>query len=258
MTAMPTPATLNRPVFTQRSFESGALTVLTTLLHRFVDTGQYEVFIKRADAVIHRAAVSVAPEHGRQQVNLDMANVIESKRACGCEGDAAIELRTGGVLGFYVSTGTGRYSVTARNLEVKDRSYPTPLDSNQGVPAGDFFALTLVRPGVYRVTAKPGGEASVTVRVPADEQGYRPDRPTLVTVRKDGFNPKTIDIFSGQSVVFQIETAAQIRAELTKDEGGPPPLERTRASFRRPVTREREARRSESGDEKRRGKTKKK
>lgn len=235
MTAMPTGAVLNRPVFTQRSFDSSALTVLATLLHRFVDAGTYEVFIMRSDVVIHRAAVDVAPEHPRQQINLDMANVVESKRACGCEGDAAIELRTGGVLGFYVSTGTGKYSVTARNLNVTDRSIRPALESRQGVPAGDLFALTLVRPGGYRVTAKPGGDASITVRVPGDEKEYRPDRPTLVTVRKGGFDPKSIEIFSGQSVVFQIESPAEIRAELIKDEGGPPPLDRKRATFRRPA-----------------------
>jgi hypothetical protein len=246
MTATPRRALLNRAIFTQRAFDSSSLTVLTTLLHRFVAAGHYEVFIRRGGALVHRSAVHVAPEHARLQVNLDMANVAESKRGCGCEGDAAIELQTGGVLGFYVSAGTGRYSVTAVDLGAKDASNQIALDSGKRVPEGDFFALTLVQPGDYRVTAKPGGEAYVTVRLPVREKGYRPDRVMVIALGKGGFDPKSVEIFSGQSIAIRCDVPAGIRAELVKADGDVPPLERTRATFRRPAAPE-GARESERG-----------
>jgi hypothetical protein len=233
MAATPRPALLNRPVFTQRAFDSRALTVLTTLVHRFVYAGHYEVFVRRGEAVVHRTAVHVAAEHARQQVDVDMANVAESKRACGCEGDASIELRTGGVIAFYVSAGTGRYSVSVNSAASKDAESEATLDNTKGIPQGSFFALTLVRPGEYRITAQSGGEAYVTVRLPVREKGYRPDRPTLVALGKDGFNPRSVEIFSGQSVAFQCDIATDIRAELVK-EGEVPPIDRTRGTFRRP------------------------
>jgi hypothetical protein len=75
------PAVLNRAVFTNRTFDSRALSVLTTLVHRFVEPGHYDVFVRRNGSVVHRTQVDVAPDHARTQVNVDMANVPESKRA---------------------------------------------------------------------------------------------------------------------------------------------------------------------------------
>jgi hypothetical protein len=228
-------ALLNRAVFTQRSFDSRALSVLTTLIHRFGEPGHYEVFIRRAGAVVHRTDVNVASEHGRHQIDVDMANVPASKGACGCHGDAALELRTGGVVAFYVSSGVGGYTVTVTNRAARDEKAGVALDSSQGVPAGGLFALTLVQPGAYRVATPSGAKADVYVRMPDRENGYRPDRVALLRLHKGGFEPQSAEIASGQSVAIQCEIAADIRAELVKEEGGTPAITRSRASFRRPA-----------------------
>jgi hypothetical protein len=235
------PAVLNRAVFTNRTFDSRALSVLTTLVHRFTEPGHFEVFVRRDGSVVHRTDVDVAPDHARTQVNVDMANVPESKRACGCHGDAAIELRTGGALAFYVSAGVGGYVVTVRNRAASDEKSGTALDSSQGVPAGGLFALTLVQPGGYRIRTGAGAEAQVAVRLPVREKGYRPDRVTVLTLRKEGFDPKSAEIFSGQSVAVHCEVGADIQAELVKEEGGAPAINRTRTTFRRPAPRRGEA-----------------
>ena len=126
------PAVLNRAVFTNRTFDSRALSVLTTLVHRFVEPGHYDVFVRRNGSVVHRTQVDVSPDHARTQVNVDMANVPESKRACGCHGDAAIELRAGGALVFYVSAGVGGYSVTITNRGARDEKSGLALDNTKG------------------------------------------------------------------------------------------------------------------------------
>lgn len=231
------PAILNRAVFTQRAFDSRALSVLTTLVHRFVEAGHYEVFVRRAGTVVHRTDVHVAPEHGRQQIDVDMADVPGSKRACGCHGDAALELRTGGAVAFYVSSGVGGYTVTVANRAARDEKTGMALDSSKGIPAGGFFALTLVQPGAYRIATGSGATASVRVRVPGRDKGYRPDRVTRLTLKKSGFEPQSAEIYSGQSVAIQCDIAADIRAELAEEEGGPPAIDRGRATFRRPPPR---------------------
>ncbi len=235
------PAVLNRAIFTNRSFDSRALSVLTTLVHRFAEAGHYEVFVRRNGAVVHRTDVHVAADHPRTQVNVDLANVAESKRACGCHGDAALELRTGGALAFYVSAGVGGYTVTVANRAARDEKTGMALDNTKGVPAGGLFALTLVRPGSYRINASSGGDAYVTVRMPVKEKEYRPDRVTVLTLRKEGFDPKSVEIFSGQSVAIQCDIGADIKAELVKEDGDAPPIDRTRATFRRPAPPKREA-----------------
>ena len=234
------PAVLNRAVFSNRTFDSRALSVLTTLVHRFLEAGHYEVFVRRAGSIVHRTDVHVAPDHPRLQVNVDMANVPESKRACGSQGDDAIELRTGGAIAFYVSAGVGGYSVTVADRRAGDEKTGMALDSSQGVPAGGLFALTLVQPGSYRISTSSRAEAQVAVRLPLREKGYRPDRVTVITLRKDGFDPKSVEIFSGQSVAIQCEIGADIRADLIKEDGGAPSIDRTRATFRRPAPPARE------------------
>jgi hypothetical protein len=191
--------------------------------------------------VVHRTDVHVAADHARTQVNVDLANVAESKRACGCHGDAALELRTGGALAFYVSAGVGGYTVTVTNRAARDEKAGVALDNTRGVPAGGLFALTLVWPGSYRIYASSGSDAHVTVRMPVKEKGYRPDRVTMLTLRKEGFDPKSIEIFSGQSVEIQCEIGADIKAESAKDDGSAPPIDRTRATFHRLVPPKREA-----------------
>jgi hypothetical protein len=235
------PALLNRAVFTQRAFDSRALSVLTTLVQRFVDPGHYEVFIRRAGTVVHRTDVHVAPEHGRVQIDVDMANVPESKRACGCHGDAALELRTGGVVAFYVSSGVGGYTVTVTNRAARDDKAGLALDNSRGVPAGGLFALTLVQPGTYRIATGYGAEADVSVRMPRGEKDYRPDRVTRLTLTRRGFEPASAEIFSGQSVAILCEIVADIRAELVDEEGGPPAIDRSRGRFRRPAPPGRDA-----------------
>jgi hypothetical protein len=62
-----------------------------------------------------------------------------------------------------------------------------------------------------------------------------------VTLGKDGFNPRSVEILSGQSVVFQCDIAADIQAELVKEEAETPPIDRKRATFRRPAPPRRDA-----------------
>ena len=75
---------LNRPVFTQRAFDSGGLTVLTTLLHHFAEPGRYDVLVHRGGTLAGRLPVRVARDNAEHQINVDMAALGEEKRDCGC------------------------------------------------------------------------------------------------------------------------------------------------------------------------------
>lgn len=236
--------TLNRAVFAARPHDSTALTCLDTLLHRFNDPGDYAVFIHRGARMIRRLTVQVTKDNAAMQHNIDLAVLEHQDCACHQDEKADYTVKAGGVLGFYVSSGIASYSISVRNSSVKDGSNDSTVifDSSKGVAAGDFFAATLVRPGLYRVREQLSkAEATIQVNVPpvpvslsgkpdtgkssakkgdlktaSATPGYRPDRPQLFEFGPKGFGQKELQIFSGQSVVVRCGQIAQLRFELEK------------------------------------------
>lgn len=241
----PKKVTLNRAVFAARPHDSNALTCLDTLLHRFNDAGDFAVFIHRGARMIRRLTVQVTPDNAAAQHNIDLAAL--EKQDCACHSADTVDytLKAGGVLGFYVSSGIASYSISVRRASTaKDapKEGAVIFDSSKGVAAGDFFAATLVRPGLYRVREQLSkAEATIQVNVPpvptslsrkpdtgksAAKKGetktasatpvYRPDRPQLFDFGPKGFGQKELQIFSGQSVVVRCGQIAQLHFELEK------------------------------------------
>ncbi len=208
---------LNRPVFAQRVFDSRALTVLTTLFHRFPEAGDYDLQVWRDERLIHRAPVRVVAEGAPHQIHLDLAALMEM-------GEPYV-LAVGGVIGFYVSQGVGQYRVGIAQFTPREKA--VRLDNRRAIPEGDLFAVTLVRPGVYHVLQTEGrGEGEIRVRLPRGEP-YRPDQATRVTIGKGGaLEPRTVEILAGQSVVFWCTVSASLRIEWVKEEDAGPPIQR--------------------------------
>lgn len=210
------PLLLNRAIFVLRPFQATALTPLTTLIHRFPLAGTFEVFIRRDGSLLHRAPVQVA-EGGVFQINIDMAGKF----------DSTYTIAPGGALGFYVGKGEGAYTVSLDRITGRERT--TILDSTKGVPAGDLFAVTLVRAGRYRVIDPANKvDAVITVDTPpapptrieraardgaSPRQRFRPDQPTGATIARGEMKPKEVRIFAGQTVVFDCAVASNLRIE---------------------------------------------
>lgn len=211
---------LNRAVFSKRPFDSGALTVLATLFHRFSEAGDYEVFVSRDGQTVHRTRIQVVGENAPTQLNLEMSSLGNLVEGCNCEADKDLVLKTGGVVSFYASQGVSAYSVSVEKSDDKNKRKVTLLDSSSLIPEGDLYAVTLVHAGVYRVTATAGkarAEGEVRVAAPKGEK-YRPDQPVLVAFGKEGFSPKSAQIMAGQTVVFHLTQAARIQVEMAKPE----------------------------------------
>ncbi len=234
MSNSPKQATLNRALFAQRSFDSSRITVLSTLIHRFEEAGDYEVFISRTNRTPLRLAVTVADGEASYQHNLDLSTLQDTKERECCRDDADLRLHTGGVLGFYTSQGVSTFQVRVVRLGSKEKQ--VLFDQADQIPAGDFFTVTPLRPGVYRVSDVLN-KAEMALRVvmpPLPEDGgvkkeskakgersastYRPDQPVLVSVGKKGFDRREANLFSGQTLVFQVQSAARLRVDLEKED----------------------------------------
>jgi hypothetical protein len=229
-------AKLNRPVFTQRQFDSRSITVLTTLIRRFQAPGEYEIFVQRDGNLVQRIGLRVADDYPDHQFNIDLAGLERKEKSCSCTGLPDYKLKAGGVIGFFVSEGTGKYTIKVNQLDNKSRKKNLLLDNTRILPKGDLFAVTLVLPGIYRVLGPSGDKiGEITVKLPTGERKYRPDRPILLKVG-DGvrLEREKIGFYSGQSIVFQCETDVSLRIELEKaDDIAGPPIAGKSFSFRK-------------------------
>jgi hypothetical protein len=205
---------LNRAIFAQRVWDSDALTVLTTLVHVFDEAGDYEIFVRRGETIVHRAALAVGRGGAPRQLDLDLAALPGDDTGCGCAGGDGYAISEPGLVSFHVSRGTGAYSVRVQRRTERHKEWV--LDNAETLPEGDLFAVVLVRPGTYAVVDRESGaEARITVELPRGER-YRMDEPAMVELNK-GFAPTELRVLAGRAVVFHCHDRAQVRVELVDE-----------------------------------------
>ena len=230
---------LNRPVFTQQRFSSASLTVLTTLIHRFTEPGAYQVTVT-GGGTTRVDSVNVAAAGAHQQVNIDMSKSGNGRggaptgragAGCCCEPAAGRDLVVGGVVAFYASAGTGAYRVAVTHMGEREKR--VVLDSAKTVPKGDYFALTLVRPGTYTITDELSS-ATATVKVRVPERGRTDtEAVTLMALGERGFEPSATELLAGQSVVVDLGAEGRIACVLDDPDATPDPVRSGRHTFRR-------------------------
>jgi hypothetical protein len=197
----------NRALLSNRAIDSSALTVRGALLHVFKDPGDHDVTIHRDGRPVGRIAVDVVAGSGPSQVNLDLTSLEGADRL-----SSRHAVRAGGVVGFSADLGSGRYALVANHTSGEVSR--TVLDSREGLPAGDLFAVTLVLPGAYRArNLHNQTDLEFLVHMPRQGEPYSPAQPTLVQVGEHGFDPGAARILAGQSLVFLVRTPARLVVE---------------------------------------------
>jgi len=157
---------VNRALLVNSALDSSGIAVRGTVFHVFAESGDHDVTILRDGLLTGRFTVTVQAEGATPQVNLDLAGLdVDTGRSGEITGPFAI--REGGVMGFHVGLGVGRYAVLISHTA--GGGSRTVLDSRGPLPAGDLFAVTLITPGTYRVTnlAQPGPAADHGGHAPA-------------------------------------------------------------------------------------------
>jgi hypothetical protein len=232
---------VNRHVFTTRVFDSGALTVLATVIHQFSDPGKYIVSIRRGDTVLGSTRFEVAAD-APTQLNIDLAaggipgksNPFDrsaraakagtSAKDCGCGGGggrthaasaAAVPagapppkiVAPGGYVQFHVSHGEGGLSAQVRKEQTDKILFDTTV-----LGTGDLFAVSLLAPATFTL-ANTAGTATGSVTVSFSKEVARrlkQTTPVYVDVSKSAFTPKDLQVASGQGLVFRVQDAARV------------------------------------------------
>lgn len=209
--------TLNRAVFTQHVFDSSRLTVLTSLFHHFKEDGIYDLIIRRDGVVALRTSICVGGTSCQTQLNIDLAHLAPP--------EDGYQLNTGGVMGFYVSEGKGGYQVSISHTGKKEKR--VVLNNAETLPAGGIFAVTLLRPGAYTISTNQNQRVGrIRLLLPdkaKDKSAYQTEQATTIEIDAKGqLKQKTVEIFTGQSVVFVCNAEVSVKVGFDDDDVKPP------------------------------------
>src|SRR5262245_4911524 len=223
---------INRQLFLTRVFDSGALTVLSSVIHQFAEPGLYYVTIRRGDAVLGTTRFEVVTESAPTQHNIDLSTAgpasarspfLRSARGsaakdCNCEhhGAAAIPqsgaaatptVSSKGYVQFFVSQGEGGLSASVARADGDKVLFDTTA-----LGPGDLFALALLAPASFSMANKLGN-ATGTITVAFSSEVARRLKTTaavFVETSKSAFSPNNVQLSSGQGLVFRVTDAARI------------------------------------------------
>ncbi|NTV47202.1 MAG: hypothetical protein HGB11_11925, partial [Chlorobiales bacterium] len=139
---------INRQLFTQKTFDSGALGPMTSVIHQFARPGRYLASIRKQGSPVGTFSFFVDEKSETMQLDIDLATVTSRKAGakaddCDCHSQALPVVSPKGYVIFFASGGSG-YSVQAGNEESKEAEF-----DSEKLKEGDLFALTLLEPTRY-------------------------------------------------------------------------------------------------------------
>ncbi|HUK71647.1 MAG TPA: hypothetical protein VLW50_23250 [Streptosporangiaceae bacterium] len=210
-------------LFSQIGLDSGALTMLGGIVHKFGDLGQYRGVVTDPGGGTTVFQLTVDEHQAAVPLNIDLAAVAGGSIAPQCQcpaghgGQPHFVIGRSALLVLHVSGGPGGYSVhVAPAAEEPQR----PVFDTRRLDGGDLFAATVLRPGRYTVLntlAKSRKRSSLDVAIPqAGRSARRPDAPVQVVCARRGFEPPEIRLTAMQGCLFTCETPARIKIELDR------------------------------------------
>ncbi|MCG8604665.1 hypothetical protein MJD09_06655 [bacterium] len=209
-------ARLNRQLFMQSVFDSGALGGTTSVVHQFCEDGEYKGVVRQRGQVVGQFAFHVDDQSSVGQADFDLAVIASDQQnseeyQCCCkdrEGKGVVISPKGYAL-FYASRGTG-FSVRVGKLESRKPDF-----NSERLTSGDLFALSLLEPTKYSLRdTQSNAEGEIEVVFTARHAKRLPSlQPIRVEVTDSGFTPSNLKLVSTQGLVFQIQDKSRVLIE---------------------------------------------
>lgn len=240
------PTILDPRFLRQTQFDSASPAGTAVVVHRFEREGELQLQVHRGEEPLRRARINVRPEAGDERLAAYAPGGPERPSAAapaaaavdvgkllrpGIQPVDPTDLARGGYLSITSSDPLPEHHVvvTAGDEVVLDTRCLGPQS---------VFAVTLIRPGRYRLAnAVTGHEAAVVVTYPeVGRTRYRPPDPLEIQCGAEGFGMKAFTISPAQGIIFRLGTESRIQLELVEPDDGPAAGQpRPKASFRRPA-----------------------
>lgn len=214
---------INRSILTQTNLDSGSLSVLASIVHRFTEQGLYYCKIQRGDKEVGAIQILVAPESAwPSSVKIDLKTLASEfskpsdNQTCNC-----LNLSMGGYAVFSVSSGVGGYT-----LEITmPKSEGKKVFDSQKLSIDDMFVATLLRPGTYRITnVLTNVQAELRVVYPQPGKTQRNASPVKLECSEKEISPTKVSVNPGQGTIFNFKVPSRIKIELITPEDRPKPV----------------------------------
>jgi len=220
---------LDKSMFRDATTDSGSLSVMSSIVHRITEPGEYYGIIyreteKAGSFQLRVCGGSEPPEGGEKgpvQANIDLVSLTPP---CGSTGGypTLFLLQTGGFLIFSVPTGSGEFAVELFCTGKKKK--PEMVFDSRRLSSGDIFLTHVLRPGTYSVRDSLGhGQADLTVSYPEPGKTVCRVQPVLVECKEGSINPGKIQILPAQALMFSCFRECRITIELKKADDRPRP-----------------------------------
>jgi hypothetical protein len=217
---------VNQHLFTQTSVDSGSLTMLGVVIHRFTEPGEYMGVVERGRET-RSFRLSVDEGSSAMQANIDLATLSGGHHHhadCGCKhketgADRTYVVNPAGYVVFHVSSGSGGYVVRVGSPESAD----APVFDSTQLEGDDIFAVTLIRPGTYSVrNVASGARGEIVVAYPrVGQQPQQPAEPVEIECTEKTLRPAKIKIQAAQGQLYRFRTPSRIAIELVEPDDGP-------------------------------------
>lgn len=226
---------INRAMFEQIDRDNGSISVLSAVIHRFMETGSYSgiavkggrevasfIIVVKEDPSpdpcedIGNPAFAIFGEGPSSLTTIDLRELESSS-----VGFAMIErpfvVGKGGSALFYVPKGQGGYSIKVCKM---DGERKVVLDS-EVLDRDDAFLTVCLRPGTYAVRNEiTKAEARLVVPYPRVGVGPKQPKPLEVECGKRSFRPKEIHTTTLQPLLFRFTTPSRITIKLKEPDDG--------------------------------------
>jgi hypothetical protein len=206
---------INKRILSQTTLDSGEITPMMAIMHRFAEPGTYNVTVFQGDNQTASFPL-IVDENATQMLNridLGAAN-------CSC----AVNPKAPTV--FHAPKATKGYSVLVEKFEGTERS---KVFDSKNLQDGDIFFATLLRPGDYYASNQRCIKCKISVSplktkrmqfTVTSQQGI--SRPNIETVQIEctasGFKPENVNIQSAQPLFFMIRAPSRIKIEYETPE----------------------------------------
>lgn len=201
---------LNRYVFDQVNFDSGALNTKSSIVHPVYEPGEYQGNVFRGEEIAGYFSLTVSDESAEIQASIDLYSI----QARGPQAKNSYNLSSRGCCVFYVSSGAGGYRV---ELVRGGKGKPEKVFDSRELPEEDVFIATLIRPGVYVVkNQKNNPESQIVVPYPRRVKQKPELKPLSMESGGKGIIPGKLEAQAGCGVMFHVKGRSRISIELKK------------------------------------------
>ena len=218
---------VNRELFTQVGADSGALTMLAAIAHRFGEPGDYLGVVMREDVEVGSFRLRSDESSPARQVDIDLAafgpGPAQPDPDCDCQAEdphRTFVVHPSGYAVFHVSRGPGGFRVRVGRPRQEEAE---PEFDSACLEGEDMFMLTMIRPGTYSMqNSLTGARGEIVVPYPEPAKGpYRPPAPVEIGSSEKAFRPTRAKVQPAQGVVWRFKSPGRIELDLVKPQDSP-------------------------------------